>query len=96
MAQYGNTDTSVADGTMTAAVVCGFESSQPCPTIDVMKHHPMVEKVIPVYTCENLNVGLDDEEEDDGSGERLFECEKQITTLLKDETASGKKIQSVK
>ena len=96
----GATSQTISNGAydkMTVAVFCGSETMLPCPTVDLMKQHEMVARVIPIYECSNLNdVGQldqqDGKDEDDNvlPNKALFECEKLITQQLKDETKLGK------
>jgi len=56
-------------------VVCGLES-QPCPLIDTLKKNAKVDRVLPLYACENIDTNTPSEDD-------LRSCEITIIDILK-------------
>jgi len=63
-----------------AAVFCGVEGVDECPSVDVLEQHPMVSKVIPVWACPELS-NIDDEDKSEMFYE-LTACEQQVLSTL--------------
>jgi spermidine synthase/S-adenosylmethionine/arginine decarboxylase-like enzyme len=66
--------------TTVAAVLCGVEGVDKCPSVDVLEQHTMVSKVIPVWTCPELSNS--DDEDKSGKFTKMTECEGQVLSTL--------------
>jgi len=66
--------------TTIAAVLCGVEGVDKCPSVDVLEQHPMVSKVIPVWSCPELSNS--DDEDKSGKFTKMTECEDQVISTL--------------
>lgn len=66
--------------TIVAAVLCGVEGVDKCPSVYVLEQHPMVSKVIPVWTCPELSNS--DDEDKSGKFTKMTECENEVVSTL--------------
>jgi spermidine synthase len=63
-----------------ATVFCGVEGTDECPSVDVLEQHPMISKVIPVWTCPELSSS--DEEDKSGKFIKMTQCEDEVLSTL--------------
>ena len=69
-----------------AAVICGVENVDKCPSLDVLEQHATISKVIPIWTCPELSK-MDDDDPDKFM--KMNNCEEKILSDLMEVVSTG-------